>query len=242
MSATATATRSGATAVVPPNPRPRRRRTAVVAGLAALVVLLTAGWLLWFSSVFAARQVTVAGTQELTARHVQDAAQVPLGRPLARLDLQAIAERTARVPQVATARATRSWPGTVRVSVVERRPLLAVPQPGGYLIVDRTGLAYESRKAVPAGVLTVQVNPDNRDLLTQVGIVADALPASLWTEVKRVEATSPDAITLTLDSGVVIRWGSSVDSVLKAEVTSVLLERDPRVSIDVSSPHNPAIR
>ncbi len=235
----------------------------VVVGLGALVLVLVllAGWMIWFSSTLATRQVAVDGAQELSAGQVRDAAQVPMGRPLARVDLQAIAERTARLPQVASAQVARDWPSTVRVTVVERRPLLAVAQPGGQLMIDKTGLAYETRSDVPTGVLTADVNPDDAPLLIGLGVVASALPPELRDQVKGLSATSRDNIVLTLESGVVVTWGSSSDSPLKAEVTGALLKGDglkgdglqgdglksdgskgTRVSIDVSSPHNPAVR
>lgn len=245
MSPTATATRpttrsNGATA----QRRPPRRRRLLTLGVLALVVVLAAtlGGLVYFSSVFGAQRVAVSGTRELTAAQVVDAAQVPIGRPLVRQDLSAITGRVLALPGVAEATVTRDWPTTLAVTVVERRPLLAIAQPQGYAIIDRHGVAYAVQPAVPKGVVPADVNPDNVALLTEVGIVASALPSGLKGKVERIAATDADDITLRLDSGVVVRWGSAEQSDLKAEVTSALLKGKPKSSIDVSSPHNPAMR
>lgn len=243
MSPTATATRSSATAVRTAGPpRPRRRRVVVVVLIAAAVLLLSAGWLVLFASAFAAKQVAVTGVQDLSTEQVLQAAQVPLGRPLVRVDLEAIAERSAQLPQVESAQATRDWPGTIQLAIVERRPLLAVAQPSGFVLIDRTGLAYETRPAVPDGVLQAEVNPDDRGLMSELAVVAAALPETLRDQVSRVRATSSDNITLRLESGVVVGWGGASEASLKAEVVMAMLKRDPQVSIDVSSPHNPAVR
>lgn len=243
MSASATATRPASTALRLEPGRRRSPRVVDIIGVIALVLLLlSAGWLALFSSVLAVRQVIVTGARDLSAAQVRDVAAVPIGRPLLRLDLDAIARRTAQIPQVASAEVIRDWPRTVTVRVVERRPVLAVQQPGGYLMVDRSGLAYEMRGSIPSGVVNAQVNPDNRSLLTEVGVVSTALPAGLRKRVQRVSAISTDGITLTLDSGVVVVWGNSTDSALKAQLTATLLRRDPKISIDVSSPHDPAVR
>jgi cell division protein FtsQ len=39
-----------------------------------------------------------------------------------------------------------------------------------------------------------------------------------------------------------VAWGDSGDSELKAQVMAALIKRKPKSSIDVSSPHNPAVR
>jgi cell division protein FtsQ len=247
VSATATAARPAGPAE-PPNDgekrrKPRRRRLLVGLLVGTLVLLLgTGGWLVFFSSELAVRQVRVSGITDLTVEQVQAAAQVPIGRPLARQDLTAIGRRTTQLPKVAEARVRRDWPDAISISVVERQPVLAVAQPGGFVIIDKTGVAYASSVTVPTGVQQVDVNPDNGPLLAEVGVVSTALPASLRKKVDRIAALSADDIVVRLDSGIVVTWGGSSDSVLKAQITEALLKRKPKSTIDVSSPHTPAFR
>ncbi len=248
MSGTATATRAAAGSPQlsgrDKTPAGRRRRRLLVGLVVGILVVLLAvgGWLVLFSSVLAVRQVSIAGATDLTPAQVRDAAQVPLGRPLARQDLTAIAQRTTQLPQVAQARVSRDWPNTIEIVVLERRPVLAVAQPQGFLMIDETGVAYEIRSSVPKGVQQVDVNPGDGRLLADVAVVSAALPGSLRSRVNRIAAISRDDITLRLDSGVVVTWGSSAESALKVQVTEALLNRKPRATIDVSSPHNPAFR
>ena len=224
--------------------RRRSRRTRLVAaGVVVLLLLLAAvgGWLVGFSSVFTAQQVQVRGQHELTARQVQEAAAVPEGVPLARLDLAAVARRAATLPQVASAAATRKWPHTVTVTVTERQPRLAVLQPDGYVVVDDQGVAYETRPTIPAGVLQADADPTATSLLSELAVVAAALPEDLRGDVDRIGAVAADDIVLTLDSGATVRWGDSNESVLKGQVVAALRTKRTR-AIDVSAPHNPATR
>jgi len=224
--------------------RRRSRRTRLVAaGVAALLLLLAAvaGWLVGFSSVFTAQQVQVRGQRELTARQVQQAAAVPEGVPLARLDLDSVARRAATLPQVASAAATRNWPHTVTVTVTERQPRLAVLQPDGYALVDDQGVAYQTRPTIPAGVLQADADPTATSLLTELAVVAAALPEDLRGDVDRIAAVAADDIVLTLDGGASVRWGDSSESVLKGQVVAALRTKRTR-AIDVSAPHNPATR
>lgn len=246
MSPTATATRpaAGSTRADLGRGSARRRRTVLALGLVGLVVVLAAvaGWLVYFSSVFAVKQVAVSGTRELSPAQIRDAAQVPVGQPLVRQDLTVFAQRTAQVPEVSQVQVTRDWPGTVAIVVVERQPLLAVQQPQGYAIVDERGVAYTVRGSIPKGVVAADVNPDDAALLTEVGVVASALPADLKAKVTKIAAINRDDITLQLESGLTVGWGSADQSPLKAEVTAALLKRKPQTRIDVSSPHSPAVR
>jgi cell division protein FtsQ len=253
MSPTATGTRprsAGATATTPP-PGLRHQleqrqasRRRVLTGLVVLAAVVVAAVLLWLvaaSSVFAARQVSVTGQRELTAEQVQEAAAVPLGVPLLRQDLDAIAQRATTLPQVASAQVVRDWPRTVAVTVTEREPLLAIRQPDGFALVDARGVAYETRPAVPAGVVPTDADPTATGRLVDLAVVAAALPPDLRTQVTRMQAPADGEISLLLASGTTVRWGDSRESALKAGVVAALLEREPR-TIDVSAPHNPASR
>ncbi len=218
----------------------RRLLLAGAAGVAALLVGVLA-WLVLASSVLAAREVSVAGQRRLSEAQVRDAAAVPFGVPLARLDLDAVARRTTTLPQVASATVERGWPHTVRIVVVEREPLLAVREPDGFALVDRRGVVFDKASKVPPGVLLSAADPTAVPLLTDLGVVAAALPPELRDQVERLRATAADDIVLDLESGATVRWGDASESPLKAQIVDALLTSKVR-SIDVSAPHTPATR
>lgn len=240
--------RPGAVAVCPPAGRvrrqaPRRRRVLrVVAAIATLALLGTAVWVVYFSAVLDTRRVVVSGTVELTSDQVQQAARVPLRLPLARQNLDAVARRTTGLAPVAAARVTRRWPHTVQVSVTERKPLLGVPRAGAFSIVDAEGVAFATVPRLPPGVVRVEADVADRPLLVELGVVAVSLPPDLRRQVETIRAASGDGVVVSLRSGTTVIWGDADESALKAEVTATLLDRDPKRSIDVSSPRNPAVR
>lgn len=246
---TATATAPAATSVRPSladqRGRQRRRRRRILRAVLALVLAALVGaavWLVYFSAVLDTRAVVVSGTRELTADQVTATAAVPLGRPLSRLHLDAIAQRATALPQVSAAKVTREWPHTVRIAVTEREPLLAVAQPGGYLVVDKTGVVFSARPALGGGVVEVAADPANRPLLVELGSVVLSLPKDVRDQVSSITATTPDSIQLKTISGVTIVWGDASQSALKAEVAVALLGSGAKTSIDVSAPHAPAVR
>jgi cell division protein FtsQ len=222
--------------------RSRRRKVLAFTSIALVLALLAASvWSVYFSTALVTKRVIVSGTHDLTPMQISFAAQVPLGVPLARQDLEAIAERTTTLPPVESVAVIREWPSTIRITVVERRPVLAVRQPDGYVVVDKFGVAYQTKHVMPPEVLLSDVNPGDASLLSEVAIVATALPKSLRGTVDRITAGNRDSIVLILESGRTVTWGSSSDSELKAQVAGALLKRKPKSFIDVSSPHNPAV-
>jgi cell division protein FtsQ len=220
--------------------RPRRRLIAF--GLLGGVLLGGALWLVYFSPLLVVRQVAVTGHQQVPAAQVVAAAQVPMGTPLARQDVAAIARRATALPAVQAASVSRSWPDTITVTITERRATLAVRQPGGFALVDPEGVAFAESASLPDGVVLAEVNPSDRALLRQVSTVAAALSGGLGRQVTAVAATDAEQISLKLKSGVEVNWGSATDSTLKAEIVTALLKAERADSIDVSSPHNPAAR
>jgi cell division protein FtsQ len=221
--------------------RKRRRTLRAVLALVLVALVGTAVWLVYFSSVLDTRAVTVSGTRELTSEQVTAVAAVPLGRPLSRQDLDAVARRATTLPQVSAAKVTRDWPHTVRVTVTEREPLLGVAQPGGFLIADGAGVVFAAKPTLPPGVVEVAVDPGNRPLLVELGSVVLSLPEDVRDQVATISAGTRDSISLKTRSGITIVWGDATQSPLKAQVAVALLDR-AKTSIDVSAPHMPAVR
>ena len=156
MTATATVRRrTGRKRPSPRSSRARKRRSRRRKALAFLVMVLVLAliggslWTMYFSTVLVTKRVNVVGTHNLAPAQVSLAAQVPLGVPLARQDLDAIAQRTTSLPAIEAASVTRKWPNAITLAVVERRPVIAVRQPEGYVLVDKSGVAYQTQHVLP---------------------------------------------------------------------------------------------
>ena len=147
------------------------------------------------------------------------------------------------LPAIEAASVTRDWPNTITVTVVERRPVIAVRQPEGYVLVDKSGVAYQTQHdaAARGSARCGRIPGTNRCSATWPRVAA-ASPKKLRSMVDLMTAGNRDSIALVLESGRTVTWGSSADSELKAQVVTALLKRKPKSSIDVSSPHNPAVR
>jgi len=132
--------------------RARRRRLrallpwAVTAGALAVVGALV--FVVYGTSVLGVRQVEVVGTDSLSAPQVEQAAAVRMRQPLAGVDLERIRGRVEALPAIDRAVVSRGWPSTVKIEVVERTPVAAVPTGSGFTLIDAEGVAF--RTLLPA--------------------------------------------------------------------------------------------
>lgn len=220
--------------------RVRLRRAGVIA--LVLVLVGATGWLFGFSSVFAARKTSISGSVIVTSDAVAAVAGVPLGSPLATIDPGPIARRVAALPSVASVTVTRQWPDTVAIKVTERVAAFAVLSPvGEYWLTDASGVIFQTLPVNPKGMLVAQPGSVDVRLLKDIATVSGALPSALRNRVGRVLAPTPDSISLNLNAGVQVIWGSADQSELKGQVAAALLKTNARV-IDVSAPTAPVTR
>ncbi|MBK8447855.1 MAG: FtsQ-type POTRA domain-containing protein [Micropruina sp.] len=219
----------------------RRRRWLVITLTAVVVALLAgAGWLVLGSEVWGVRTVEVTGNTLVNADDVRRLAEVPAGRPLVRVDLDAVATRVAGLPPVRAVQVARVWPNTISIQITERTPLYAIETPGGYWIADEQGVVFRSASD-PGDLMVASVPSGDARVIRDLGTVLGALPAGLRGKVQRLSADSADSIVLHLSGGTRIVWGSAEESALKAQVVVPLLKQDGTV-FDVSAPSNPTVR
>lgn len=224
----------------------RRRIRRVLVAVLLLALVGTGVWVVGFSSLLTADAVRVRGTEVLSPAEVEQVAAVPVGTPMAGIDLPAVEARVAEMAPVRSVDVQRSWPHTVAITVTEREPVFALSmgeaatdQP--YRLVDAEGVAYVGVTEVPDGVLVAEVTGTDPAVLGDLAVVAEALPDELAERVQKITAGSRDSIELELAKGVRVVWGSADDSELKAEVLTALMEQKAKV-YDVSAPGNPATR
>jgi cell division protein FtsQ len=256
-----TTARCGGRRVSPPGPllRPAGRgprmpcRRALALAVAAAVLLGAAvAWLLYGSGWLRAERVSVSGTRVLTPTEVRKAAAVPLGTPLAAVDTGAIEHRLlARLPRIASAEVSRSWPHTVRVAVREREPEAVMAEGGRYVEVDADGVRFDTLTARPQGVLVLQMALNGstsakrfgEDRLRREGVaVAMELPSGIRRQTSAVRVASYDSITLELTGGRTVMWGSSEGGAAKGRTLTALLKAQPAADhFDVGVPDAPAV-
>lgn len=227
--------------------RPPRRRWTNLRPLLVLVLLVlvaVTGWaVVYHSPLLDTREVAVGGLGALPRDQVAHVAAVPIGEPLASVDLDAIRARVAAIPRVASVRVERDWPHTVRISVRERVTALVMSDAGRYAEIDKDGVRFGTVDAAPPGVPVVKADANTVSPQTLRGVVqvVSALPPPVAQRVRDITARTRDDIVLVLDKGETVLWGGADASDRKALVLAALLPR-PAKFYDVSAPDAPVTR
>ena len=223
--------------------QPTRLGERTVKGLRMLIRLIVAalvsvglGLLLYFTPLMSARSVVVVGTGVVTREEVLDVAKVVPGTPLLQIDTDAVADRVAGIRRVASARVQREYPSTLRITIVERVPVVVKDFGDGPHLFDRDGVDFATAPP-PPGLPYIEVaNPGPADPPTKDALrVMTALSPEVVAQVSRIAAPSVAAITLTLTDGRTVVWGTTDRTEEKAEKLTALLTQPGRV-YDVSSP------
>jgi cell division protein FtsQ len=226
-------------------------RTAF-AGLAIVGVVGCVVWGLLASGVFVVRSVVVTGTHLVPAGQVRAAAGIPVGENMIGVDTGAAASRVDAITQVESAQVTESWPDRIVITVHERTPVLAVPVPasvsasGGYDLVDGSGVIVRWTRTVPRGMPWYATTVAPGGLRGDPALVASVtvlhqVPAWMSRSVTGIAASSPQAVTLRLSSGVTIVWGSTGRAAAKARELAILMRTHARY-YDVSAPGSAVTR
>jgi cell division protein FtsQ len=220
-----------------------------------LALAIVAGAMLaWLAAretgMFATRTLDVEGASPRVSVAVSKALTGDRGTSLLKLDLGAAGRAVEALPTVASVSFDRAFPHTLRILVVPERPVAVVRQgPDSYLVSARGRVMGPSgrhghpklariwvRKDVP---LTTGSLAEGR-LLTAATAVAPLAGSRFPGRVISV-TTANNSLTMTLRSGLELRFGEPVDVALKLAVAAEVI---PRLAagtgyLDVAVPDRP---
>ncbi|MDQ3662517.1 MAG: FtsQ-type POTRA domain-containing protein [Actinomycetota bacterium] len=231
--------------------RLRRRRlliqAAVVLGVAVLV------WIAFFSPLLKVSNVEVVGGGHVTGADISAIARLDEGRNLLLMSTTEVAQAVRGLAWVKRAEVDRKLPGTLQVNIVERVPALALQASEARWTIDRRGhvLAPGAPKRLPtvAAVSDEAIVVGERVTAAEVqGALAvfRTLPDRLRHNLEAIFAPGSERISLSLESGLLIRLGAAEKLRAKSSVLTALLARIKREGVavgyvDVRVPTSPAV-
>jgi cell division protein FtsQ len=205
-------------------------------------VAVALGLLLYFTPIMSARNMVITGLGAVPQEEVVAAAAVKPGTPLLQVNTDAVAERIATIRRVASVRVQREYPSSLRITVVERVPVVVKDYPDGPHLFDRDGVDFATAPPPPTLPYLDADNPGPSDPPTKAALqVMTALPPEVAGQIGRIAAPSVASITLTLTDGRVVVWGTTDRTGEKALKLAALLTQPGRI-YDVSSPDLPTVK
>lgn len=210
-----------------------------MAGIVLVLVFLV--WLVTLSPVFRVHDVTVQGNELVSADDIRFAARVVPDAPMITVDLDGMESRVAELPAVLSVEVSRDLPDALAIDVTERTIIFQRVEAGTFQWVDEHGVIFSTSNEPIEGVLqAVTADKDSR-VLKDVAEVVSHIPPEMLEQVEKVQAKAVDRITLEMDEGDLVVWGSAEQSALKADVLAALLSVDAKL-YDVSAPSHPTTK
>ena len=237
--------RAGGRIVNEPKPVARgvvRGLKMLLASVLLVVVAIGLGLILYFTPAMSARNIVVTGIGAVTREEVLDAAGIKPGTPLLQINTSQVADRVAAIRRVASARVQRQYPSALRITIVERVPVVVKDFPDGPHLFDHDGVDFATAPPPPDLPYIDVDDPGPNDPATKAVLqVLLTLRPEVLAQVGRIAAPSVSSITLTLGDGRVVVWGTTERAAEKAEKLAALLTQ-PGKTYDVSSPDLPTVK
>lgn len=226
--------------------RARKRLSALhlASAVGAVVLGAVLVWVVFFSALFA---LSVEGIQINSPAENSPSEEVHtqvlpfVGTPLTRLSTAEVEERIESIPQVKDATVSKRWPNGVEVTFSLRTPVLVTQVDGAFVTVDEDGIELARLDQRPSG-LPLVLFPDGVESREQNTRGVNTAWAALSEELRgRVESmtVANHQLTIALQDGRQVRWGTLTDEALKARVLEVLVNQREAKIYDVSSPTSP---
>lgn len=225
-------------------PKLRRFLKRLVTGVVAILLLIVVAvgiWVVYFSDYLVIKEIQVKGNEILSSEQITEVAQIPMGLQLARLDINKAAQEIANLKPVASVTIKRNWPNTVTISIIERKPILAVATSQGFLNIDKEGVGFNFTKNLAGGIRVIESKKPSEPLIKEITKAWLAFPEEIKDKVQKVQAETLDDITFILSDKVRVIWGSSDKSEQKAQVFKALYKVEASL-YDVSAPDHPVTK
>lgn len=225
----------------------RRRRITWAVSLGSVGVLVLSVVVLTLSPALSFREVRVEGGDRVTSSAVAEALGGLYGEPLARVSDDRVQQALEPLTLIQAFETRIEPPGTLVVTIVERKPLGAVSSRGAFEVVDAAGVVLWEEPALPTGLPRILVAADSSSpSFSAISRVLLALPDELLVQVEGITATTLDDVRFTIrGSSHEVVWGSSERSVEKARVLRAALsalETEESQVIDVTTPDSMVVR
>lgn len=200
-------------------PALRLARMLLLLGTVAAGLALPARWLL-SSPRFAVALVEVQGTSRLTPAEVREAAAIPHGENLFRLDSEEVVGRLMRLPSLRRAEVIRSFPNRVTLAVEERVPF-TLAQAGRLYWLDEDGVSLgpEPRAVTPRLPVVTGIRPDESRNAGEtaarargaVSLIRSMLRTGspLIHEISEIDMSGADGPVLYTVEGIEVRLGTA---------------------------------
>ncbi len=216
--------------------RQRKRKTASFFALWIILVLSVSVSAYYFANsvYFSVGQVFVYGNEVVSAEEIVEMTDLKFGANIFRVSTVQAVQKVLVHPRIKSLSINRKLPDTLKVTVVERKPLALVICDDGIIMVDEDRVYLEKTSDILhlnypliSGV-TVPNDARPGDVVETPGLVSairliTLMDKEFFSNVIEISAETSQSLSLKTKQGVVVMFGEPEDLERKVEVMESLL-------------------
>lgn len=202
-----------------------------------LIIFLISVLFYLFSGRYSVNKITILGQTNLTKDKILELAKIDMNKNIYIMNTKNIEKNLTANNYIQSATVRRKFPQEITISIVERIPVASIPITSGYVIIDENATAIsivQDEKSVKKPIIsgisisniklkdTIPVK-DKEALENILKIIHLISSLDLLDNISYIDLKNYDDISMTTNTGILVRFGNTDDMQYKVKVLNKIL-------------------
>ncbi|EHL14611.1 hypothetical protein HMPREF9630_01060 [Peptoanaerobacter stomatis] len=202
-----------------------------------LIIFLISVLFYLFSGRYSVNKITILGQTNLTKDKILELAKIDMNKNIYIMNTKNIEKNLTANNYIQSATVRRKFPQEITVSIVERIPVASIPITSGYVIIDENATAISIvqdeksvKKPIISGIsisnikLKDTIPVKDKDALENILKIIHLISSlDLLDNISYIDLKNYDDISMTTNTGILVRFGNTDDMQYKVKVLNKIL-------------------
>ncbi|EHL16201.1 cell division protein FtsQ/DivIB [Peptoanaerobacter stomatis] len=202
-----------------------------------LIIFIISVLFYLFSGRYSVNKITVLGQTNLTKDKILELAKIDMNKNIYIMNIKTIEKNLVVNNYIQSATVRRKFPQEITISIVERIPVASIPVTSGYVIIDENATAISIvqdeksvKKPIISGIsisnikLKDTIPVKDKDTLENILKIVHLISSlDLLNNISYIDLKNYDDISMTTNTGILVRFGNTNDMQYKVKVLNKIL-------------------
>lgn len=202
-----------------------------------LIIFLISVLFYLFSGRYSVNKITILGQTNLTKDKILELAKIDMNKNIYIMNTKNIEKNLTANNYIQSATVRRKFPQEITISIVERIPVASIPITSGYVIIDENATAISIvqdeksvKKPIISGISISNIKlkdiipvKDKEALENILKIIHLISSLDLLDNISYIDLKNYDDISMTTNTGILVRFGNTDDMQYKVKVLNKIL-------------------
>lgn len=134
--------------------RSKKQWTIITLSIILAVVIISIGLL--ESPIYSVKNIAIASTDQnpidkIERARLDELTQKAIGQPMYRNNFDDVSTNISKIASVSKVQIEKSWPNTLRITIVKRQPVGYIETDQGVALIDERGFVFKKNEDAPVG-------------------------------------------------------------------------------------------